>query len=97
MKNALVNYKQEVEICEKNAVTECFHFLENKIDVTVWNLSLSLILSVDVLAAIGIYFSSKFLKVVDNYRASLLRRSKQRKSTIVMLTGWSSMGLTNEI
>jgi len=69
-------------------------FLEHKIDVTVWNLSLSLILSVDVLAAIGIYFFPKFLKVVDNYRASLLRRSKKRSLSIVMLT---EMGSTNNI
>jgi hypothetical protein len=42
MKNALVNYKQEVEICEKNAVTECFHFLENQIDITYFEWYLNL-------------------------------------------------------
>lgn len=45
-------------------------FLRNDIDVTTLNLSLSLLLSADVLASIGIYFFPKFLTVDDNHRAS---------------------------
>lgn len=71
-------------------------FLEQSIDVTVWSLSLSLILSVDVLAAIGIYLIPKFLKVGDNYHDSLrmtattissLRQQSQGPGTVTI--GWN--------
>jgi len=69
--------------------------LKDNIDVTVWNVSLSLILSVDVLAAIGIYFFPKFLRVDDNNRASFRMPQTSRGESIrhqlvgTAVVGWN--------
>jgi len=57
--------------------------IESNIGTNVWNVSLSLILSIDVIAANIIYFVPKFLET-DNMRAS------QNKRFSVQTMGWRS-------